>query len=85
MSMTLQVVLTEEQLEEIARRVAEMNGPSRAGAPLTVSAAAAALGVSKPTLYRRITAGEIRTVPDLGRTLVPRSEIERLQEGRPRR
>ncbi len=49
---------------------------------LTVSAAAAVLGVSRQTLYRWIAAGELRTRLVAGRNRVPESEIERLNRVR---
>lgn len=66
-------------IEAIAERVIAKLGikkPNRK--PLTVSEAATRLGVSEATIRRRIEAGLIRAVPDLGVTLVPHSEIVRL-------
>jgi len=48
-----------------------------------VAQAEKALGLSRKTIETRDQAGVIRKVPDLGkRILIPRCEIERLQEGK---
>ncbi len=36
------------------------------------------LGISRTSLYELVKAGKIKTIKIAGRTLVPRSEIERL-------
>lgn len=56
-----------------------------AAEPLNVSIpeAAALLGVSPSTVRNGIRRGEIRPVRLVGRVLVPRAEIERIQRGDP--
>ena len=44
--------------------------------------AAKLIGISYATLYRRIKAGKITPIRIAGRTLIPKSEIERLIAGR---
>ena len=39
------------------------------------------LGVSRATLYKRVKAGEIRTIKDGSRRFVPGTEIARLSTG----
>lgn len=48
--------------------------------PLTAGQVAALLGVSVKTVYRRVAAGEIRTIGENGRyhIRVTRDEVERL-------
>lgn len=84
MNITLQVVLTEDSLRQLAAMVAEINAPEREQAPLTKKEAAAALKVSVKTIERRIAAGVITTVPDIGAVRIPLAEIERLQKGKRR-
>lgn len=43
-----------------------------------IAAACTALGIGKTSLYKLIAAGELRAIKIAGRTLVPKSEIERL-------
>jgi excisionase family DNA binding protein len=44
---------------------------------LTVNEAAAAMRMSRPTIYRRMAAGTIKFVTEGGRRMIPTSEIER--------
>jgi len=44
--------------------------------------AAKLLGISYATLYRRIRAGELTPIRIAGRTLIPKSEIDRIIAGR---
>lgn len=37
-----------------------------------------ALGISRTTLYKLIRSGELRMIKVAGRSLIPRSELERL-------
>lgn len=74
MSLHLTIELTDEQIEEIARRTAEI---MRGDRPYTVIEAAEALRWSRNTIYRLIEAGEIATVPG-GSKRIPVSEIKRL-------
>ncbi|WP_193211428.1 helix-turn-helix domain-containing protein [Luteolibacter marinus] len=73
-------MLNDEQLDEIAERVAARLGGS-SGEPLTKLEAARALKVSVRTIERRIEAGVIVPVPHLGVVRIPAGEIERLRSG----
>ncbi len=75
----LEVKLSDDQLRDLARLiVAEMNHiPMRRGT-VTVAEAAKLLGVDQKTIRRRIQAGVIKTVPELGATRIPLAEINRL-------
>lgn len=44
----------------------------------TVNAACAALSISRTSLYALVKKGELKRIRIAGRTLVPRSELERL-------
>ena len=81
--MILQVELTEEQIDEIARRVAQINGASNKPKSYTPAEFAAAMGggLKEKTVRRRIAAGIIRTIPNMGRIIIPASELERLTGG----
>lgn len=84
MSATLEVKLSEEQLEMLAERIAVKMGEAapKRKAPLSVKEAALALNMSQDSVRSRIKAGLIRTVDDLeGITRVPQAEIQRLQGG----
>ena len=85
MSAILEVKLSDEQLDLLADRIAAKMGEARFSktAPLTVKEAAQALGVGTDSIRSRIKAGIIRTVPDIGITRVPRSEIDRLLNSHP--
>lgn len=78
---TLTVLLTEQQLEDLATRIANKLAPANRQ-PLSVAKAAEALGVSRWVVESQVHAGSIARVPDTGRRiLIPRAEIERLQKG----
>ena len=49
------------------------------GEVYTTAEAAKLIGIGYATLYRRIKDGELIVVRLAGRTLVPKSEVERLQ------
>ncbi len=76
----IEVRLPDDQLETQAGMIAaRLPGANHAnGWPLSVSQAAAALGWSRNTLYRRIEAGQIKTEPNAPRVMIPPSEISRL-------
>ena len=73
--MTLALTLTEDQMAEIAHMVADLLPPrpidrhaamvERLGEVCTVEQASEALNVSKPTVYRMISNGKLRTA-DIG-------------------
>lgn len=76
---TLFLELTEGQLDILADAIFKrMAKQPVADKPLSVDEMATALGVSKDTIYRRIQAGEIRTIPGMGRKLIPAIELARL-------
>ena len=78
--MELTLTLTDDQLDAIAERVAEKISKT-GGRPLTVTQAAAKLGLCTRTVRRRIEAGDIARVPLCGagsRVLIPAAEIARL-------
>lgn len=80
MSTALQIVLTAEQLRELAGMVADELAVRQRGSgqALRVADAAARLGVSRATVTRLISSGQLRTTR-LGRArLVPQNEIDRL-------
>lgn len=54
----------------------ERLGPERMA--YTVNAACAALSISRTSLYALVKKGELKRIRIAGRTLVPRSELERL-------
>ena len=76
-----EIRICEEQLEELACRIAAKLSPPTQR-PLTVSEAMAELRLSRSTLESRVHAGVIQRVPGLGRKiLIPRCEINRLLAG----
>lgn len=82
MSATLEVRLSDEQLEALAERIAVKMGEAapKRSAPLSVKEAAAALNISQDSVRNRMKAGLIRKAPDMeGLTRIPQSEIQRLQ------
>lgn len=76
-----QLVLSDSQIEEIASKVADKMGITH-DAPLDKKQAAAALGISVATLERRMKAGVIHKIPDIGPVKFSRMEIERVKAGR---
>lgn len=74
--MTLTIILSDEQLEAIARRVAALQANDGAK-PLTIRAASAALGLSEKTIQRRVRAGLIPTVTLSKRPLIPADFIRK--------
>lgn len=79
MSTTLQVILGDDQLEELAERIYRKIAKAQTcNKPLTVAEAATALNISYDTANRRIAAGIIRTVPGIGCRRVSQSEIRRI-------
>jgi len=78
MSTALEVRLSEEQMDELAAKIAQRLAPAKARRPRTVIEAAEQLNVSEHTIYTRVKAGTIRKVPDIGVIRIPAEEIERL-------
>lgn len=72
--MTVQMVLTQEQMEQIARMIADALPPrpidrhaamvERLGEACTQQQACEALNVSRPTLYRMLHDGRLRQTTD---------------------
>ncbi len=84
--MRVELVLSEEQVEVIARRVAELlAGESQrpaAGSPfVTVAEAAELLRCSRQRVDNLLSAGRLRRVKDGRRTLIERAELERYLAG----
>ncbi len=78
---TLTITLSDEQLEDLADRIAKKIDPQQRR-PFTVAEASRALGIAQSTITLHVRAGSIKKVPDCGkRVLIPRVEIERLQKG----
>jgi excisionase family DNA binding protein len=50
---------------------------------IPLAEAARLLGLSKPTIYRMARQRRIRLVRPLGRAMVPRSEVDRIERGEP--
>ena len=75
--MIIKLEFTEEQVAEIAKQVV---GLLRAGLPdvYTVREAAKMLRIDPKTIRRRIDAGLIPTVPNIGATRIPALFIEEL-------
>jgi excisionase family DNA binding protein len=82
--MILSVELTPDQLVVLAREVArELRAFNAAPAPApevyTADQVAAILGVCEKTIRRRVAAGVIGKVPEMGSTIrIPRAEVERM-------
>lgn len=72
---TLTVLLTEEQLDALADKVAHrIKVPCET---LTMAEAAEMIGISPITLRRRVQAGLIKPISGLGMMRVTRTELER--------
>ena len=80
MSATLEVKLSDEQLDLLADRIAakmSASAPQR-NAPLSMAEAAKRLGVSRETVRLRVKAGLIRAVENLNPVRISQFEIDRL-------
>ena len=80
-------MFNDEFIDMLAGRVAEKlrtGGKLSASieAPWQVGELAEKLGVSKATIYTRVRAGLITEVPEMGRVLIPFTEVQRLLAGR---
>jgi len=82
MPLTIQITLTDEQLEVITEALAVKMGKASPN-PLTVSQFAAAVDRSVPTITRWLKAGVITKSPTPGQTMIPYSELERYRSGKP--
>ena len=83
----MSAIFTKEFLAELVPLVAaELRASGDLGtalqSPWTPQMLAEKLGVSHDTIRRRIHAGTIARVPEIGRTLIPFPEVKRLMEGR---
>lgn len=77
--MILQLELTAEQIDTLAEAVAAKLGTKRNSRDaVTVAEAAKRLGVSIDTIYRRVEAGTIPKVPNLGVIRIPASYFDRI-------
>lgn len=73
-----EIRLPDDQLEKLAELVAAKmpgQGPTK---PVSPAELAELIGVSEDTIRRRIDAGLIKKVPDIGRVKIPVSEVDRL-------
>lgn len=75
-------VITDELIDAIADRVAERM--SRKTDNYDVPAAAKRLNVSEVTIRRRVKAGLLHPIPNLGRVVFTAKEIERFEAGESR-
>ena len=82
MTLTITIELTDEHIAAIARQVHQLAAADSPGLPLTKAEAAHALRISTRTIDRRLKAGLIKTVPDIGAIRIPLSEIDRLLKKR---
>ena len=78
--MIFSLELTEEQeaslAEAVALRLSEMTTHSK---PLTVSEFATATNLSPEYIYRHLSAGTIKRVPNIYKKLIPASELKKFQ------
>ena len=78
--MIISLELTEEQeaslAEAVALRLAEMTTHEK---PLTVSEFAAATNLSAEYVYRHLSAGTIKRVPNIYKKLIPADELKKFQ------
>ena len=81
MPLSLQIELTDEQLDAIADRVAKRMGKAPSGNPLTVSQFAKAVNRSWPYIKNRVDAGIILKLNQPGPTMIPHAELERYRNG----
>lgn len=79
--MKITLELTEDQLAMLSDRVAETLARKQPvfARPLTVGEFSRLTGLSEPSVYRLITAQELRTVSGLAKKLIPAAELERFQ------
>jgi hypothetical protein len=79
----IEIRFPEDQLERLAELISsKLSGHlTKGGKPLSVSEAAERLSWSRNTVYRRIEAGLVKTVPNAPRAMIPASEIKRLLDG----
>jgi len=80
---TLTIQASPEFIRLLAQEMVKMQPAATVGRtkPYNVDEFAKAIGVSAKTIRRRIEAKLIRTVPDVGRVMIPASEFERLTGG----
>jgi len=79
--MEMTITLTDEQLDVLADKLAERQArrrPSFQG-PLSVSEFARLTGLSEPSVYRQVHAGQVRRVQGLAKILIPAAELERFR------
>jgi hypothetical protein len=71
------MTLTEEQIDQIAQRVADKLRSDKKVA-YNITEAAAALGLCTKTIRRMIEAGLIRKLRGTAKIIIPATEIERI-------
>ena len=67
-----------ELLDDLERRLAKRR-LKEIEAPLSVKKFAERCGDSVDTIYRKIAAGQLRTVPGIGKKKIPASELEKYE------
>ena len=77
MSATLEVKLSDEQLDLLADRIAKKLRNAETST-YSVAEAAAVLGVCSKTVARRVEAGSIPRIPSIRPTRIPADFIDRL-------
>ena len=81
MPITIQLTLTDEQIEEIAAAVANKVGTPVSGRPFSLGEAAKELGISRETIRLAVHAGKVKRVPNISAIRIPASEIENMKKG----
>ena len=77
--MNVTLTLTDDQLDELAERVAAKMAKPVSSRPLSLSDAARELGVSREHLRLQVHAGKIKRVPGINAIRIPFSEIQKLK------
>ena len=76
--MMITLMLTADQFDQLAERVAAKMAKPVSGRPLSLSEAAKELGVSRETIRLAVHAGKVKRVPGISAIRIPASEITRL-------
>lgn len=72
----LQVILNDDQLRTLAAYVAEELRGEQSDT-ISVAVAARRFDVSTTTIHRRVKAGLLRPIPNIGKTMFTEDEIQR--------
>ena len=80
----IEVRLPDDQLAALAKLIAaEMATTKRDDKPFTAAELAKELGVCETTIIRRVKAGLIHSIPNIGKIRIPASELKRLTSTSP--